>query len=137
MYTDLTNKMHTGFKSRFTGFDSAKGTKATAEQGTKVSWVGSALKFLTRAFDRVGTYPAVEDSLFGLNAYLAGDLNEAEMAGNARRVALEAPKGADPRAKAYGHYDYFDMLADHGYMQTATAVSVAKRIRARQHRKAA
>ena len=122
MYTDLTNKLNTGIKSRFTGFDSAREIKAAAEQETKVSWVGSALKFVTRAFDRVGTFPAVDDSLFGLNAYVAGDLNEGEMAGDARRIARKGLTGADPEAKAYGHYDYFDFLADHGSLGAIAAV---------------
>ena len=139
MYTDLTNKLNTGIKSRFTGFGSTNEIKnAAAAHETKETWVGSAKSFLMRAFDRLGVYPALDDSLFGLNAYLAGDFRPGEMVQDVRRIAQESVAGADPEAKAYLHYDYFDLLADNGYLRTAVALNVAKRMRARQHeRKAA
>ena len=138
MYTDLTNKLNTGIKSRFTGFGSINEMNRAAAQETKDTWVGSAKNFLIRAFDRLGIYPALDDSMFGLHAYLAGDLHESEMARDARQIAQKSVAGADPEAKAYVHYDYFDLLADKGYLRTAVALNVAKRMRARQQeRKAA
>jgi hypothetical protein len=138
MYTDLTNKLNTGIKSRFTGFDAVNSIGASAAEEAKLSWVGSALKNLVRAFDRLGTYPAVDDSVFGFQAYLAGDLSPAPMAREARRLA-RASYVVTPetiaKAKAYRHYDYFDLLADHGYFHTAVALDVAKRMRSRQHKR--
>jgi len=123
MYTDLTNKLNTGIKSRFTGFGSTNEIKnAAAAHETKVTWVGSAKSFLTRAIDRLGVYPAIDDSLFGLHAYLAGDFRPGEMAQDARRIARKGVTGADPEAKAYLHYDYFDFLADHGSLDAVAAV---------------
>ena len=123
MYTDLTNKLNTGIKSRFTGFGSVNEMNRTAAaQETKATWVGSAKSFLTRAIDRLGIYPALDDSLFGLHAYLAGDFRPGEVARDARRLARNGLAGADAEAKAYLHYDYFDFLADHGSLGEVAAV---------------
>jgi hypothetical protein len=126
MYTDLTNKLNTGIKSRFTGFDSANEIGAPAADEVKLSWVGSAFKNLVRAFDRLGTYPAVDDSVFGFHAYLAGDLAPGPMARDARRMArasMEVTPRSITEAKAYGHYDYFDLMADRGYFGPALAAA--------------
>lgn len=127
MYTDLTNKLNTGIKSRFTGFDTVNEIGAPAAEEVKLSWVGSAFKNLVRAFDRLGTYPSVDDSVFGLHAYLAGDLAPGPMARDARQMAVASIKVTPQSiadAKAYGHYDYFDLMADHGYFGPAVAEAV-------------
>jgi hypothetical protein len=124
MYTDLTNKLNTGIKSRFTGFDVPNEIGVPAADETKLSWVGSAIKNLVRALDRVGSHGAVDESLFGLHAYLAGDLAPGPMAQEARRVARAAYRVTPEsliEAKAYGHYDYFDLMADYGYFGPAIA----------------
>ncbi len=123
MYTDLTNKLNTGIKSRFTGFNTVNEIEAPAAKETSVSWVGSAFKSLVRAFDRLGAYPAVGESLFGMQAYLAGDLPASVKIREARILASRSvmTTGVDKEAKAYGHYDYFDFLADHGHLGTAAA----------------
>jgi hypothetical protein len=122
MYTDLTNKLNTGIKSRFTGFGPVEGTGAPAAE-TK-TLVGSAFKSLAKALDRLGVYPVVDDSLFGLNAYIAGDFGPNEMTREARRLARASMASigrADVLAKAYLGYDYFDFLADHGYLAPTAA----------------
>ena len=128
MYTDLTNKLNTGIKSRFTGFDASNEIGVPAADETKSSWVGSALKNLVRALDRMGSHGAVDESLFGLHAYLAGDLGPGVTAQEARRVARAAytvtPESLI-EAKAYGHYDYFDLMADYGYFGPASVQAAA------------
>jgi len=125
MYTDLTNKLNTGIKSRFTGFDSTNQVGAPASHETK-SFVGSALTSLAKALDRFGSTPVLDDSLFGLHAYIAGDFGPGRMTQDARRLAKAAAKtgGADVLAKAYLGYDYFDFLADHGYLAPAAVQDV-------------
>lgn len=121
MYTDLTNKLNTGIKSRFMGFDSANDLVAPAAE-TK-TLVGSAFMRLARALDRLGAIPTLDDGMFGLNAHIAGDLGPSEMTREARRLARAsmATGGADDLAKAYLGYDYFDFLADHGCLAPAAA----------------